>query len=82
MVVWQIGRPVLRFVWAGRCPLLQIEPMTIHTIPNDGKMNIVSLEKELYNLLYMNKYQVSPPKKTGHCLISCNVKAIKAIAMK
>ena len=22
------------------------------------------------------------PKKTGHCLISCNVKAIKAIAMK
>jgi hypothetical protein len=22
------------------------------------------------------------PQKTGHCLISCNVKAIKAIAMK
>jgi hypothetical protein len=22
------------------------------------------------------------PEKTGHCLISCNVKAVKAIAMK
>ena len=28
-----------------------------------------------------SNYRLSP-KETGHCLISCNVKAIKAIAMK
>jgi hypothetical protein len=27
-------------------------------------------------------YILGVPKKTGHCLISCNVKATKAIAMK
>jgi hypothetical protein len=33
---------------------------------------------------YAVQYYILPgvPKKTGHCLISCNVKAIKAIAMK
>jgi hypothetical protein len=38
-------------------------------------------EMKLYRLRKAIKY-TGCPQKTGHCLISCNVKAIKAIAMK
>ena len=41
----------------------------------------IKLHGFLPNLPYMRNLP-GVPKKTGHCLISCNVKAIKAIAMK
>jgi hypothetical protein len=33
-------------------------------------------------LVFISLYSYGVSQKTGHCLISCDVKAIKAIAMK